>query len=88
MELSKHWYWQEVKTASDPPPDNISVLVWPGYHSNKGWQIGAWWDDDGVWRDLDGDSIDVTHYIHLPPPLEGPEEKETRPLPLWRNYNG
>lgn len=52
------------------PEPRTTVLVWPGYLQNPGYQLGAYWpDDDEVspWRSTDGDYLQSTHWLPLPP---------------------
>lgn len=64
--------WPRPIPVSERLPEEItSVLTWPGYRGNDGWQVGAYWPDDSdcQWRSLDGDSLHVTHWLPLPPRL-------------------
>ena len=50
------------------PDDEITVLV----HCPQGEPVWLGYVDAGVWRDVSGEVIEVTHWLPLPePPTEG-----------------
>jgi hypothetical protein len=61
-----------IPVSEQLPEPQKTMLVWPGYGQNPGYQLAAYWPDDAdcKWRSLDGDCLVVTHFTALPPKPE------------------